>query len=183
MRHIGKWCVLSAFLWPMQALASVVSPPECTNPIGETVVFATRDTVRSGVAAGMANRSADGTPMVFRMNYESAPPAFQRFIDLHECAHHQTGDVDRPHPPRNSPAHLMNESIADCVAILRIRDESADPEAVMAELIPALRSAMTQVGFPEISTTSRVANLQHCYANYGSASEFISGVRASRNPD
>lgn len=180
MRQIGKWCVISAFLWPMQVFASVVSPPECTNQIGETVVFATRDTVRSGVAAGMANRSADGTPMVFRMNYQSAPPAFQRFIDLHECAHHQTGDVDRPHPPRNSPAHLMNESIADCVAILRIRDESADPDAVISELIPALRQAMTQVGFPTVSTDSRVANLEHCVANYGKASDFIAGVLESR---
>ncbi len=156
---------------------------ECTNHVGETVVFATRDTVRASVAAGMAIRAPDGTPMVFRMNYQSAPPAFQRFIDLHECAHHQTGDVDRPHPPRNSPAHLMNESIADCVAILRIRDESEDPEAVLAELVPALRSAMADVGFPEISTDSRVANLEHCYANYGSASDYIAGVLASRRTD
>ena len=183
MRAICTWSVVTLLLWPLHVFASERPAPECTNHVGETVVFATRDTVRASVAAGMANRAADGTPMVFRMNYQSAPPAFQRFIDLHECAHHQTGDVDRPHPPRNSPAHLMNESIADCVAILRIRDESQDPEAVLAELVPALRSAMADVGFPEISTDSRVANLEHCYANYGSASDYIAGVLALRRTD
>jgi hypothetical protein len=147
------------------------------------VEFETRNTSRAEIAAGMANRRADGTPMVYRMNYQTAPPAFQRFIDLHECAHHQVGDVDRPHPPRNSPAHLMNESIADCVAILRIREESADPDAVVSALIPALRSAMTQVGFPEISTQSRVANIEQCYAKEQSASDYIQGVRARKQTD
>ena len=65
----------------------------------------------------MAIRGPDRKPIIYRFNYEKSPPEFQIFVDYHECAHHQTGHVDQPHPPRNSYEHLMNESIADCLAI------------------------------------------------------------------
>ena len=173
-------CLSLAVFWASGARAELVDPPTCTNALGETVVFETRQGARVNFAAGMANRAADGTPTVYRMNYQSAVPTFQRFIDLHECAHHQTGDVDRPHPPRNSPAHLMNESIADCIAILRLRDENDDPETALNALIPALQEAMSAVGFPDISTDSRIDNLRHCYQNYGPANVYIEGILASR---
>ena len=28
----------------------------------------------------------------------------------------ETGDIDQPHPLRNSPDHMMNDRIADCIA-------------------------------------------------------------------
>ena len=64
----------------------------------------------------------------------------QKFIDLHECAHHQTGDVDRPIPPQNSPLQMMNESIADCIATLRIRDEEKNGKLliILIDLILAI---------------------------------------------
>ena len=89
----------------------VVDPPPCTNNKGEMVRFIERGSGGSGVAAGMAIRDRSGRPVIFRSNYAAAPPEFQSFIDRHECAHHQTGDVDRPPPPRNSADYLMNESI------------------------------------------------------------------------
>ena len=151
----------------------VITPPACVNNFGETILFSLRSGSQGGVAAGMANRNADGRPVIFRMNYEKATPAFQRFIDYHECAHHQVGHVDQPHPPRNSFAHLMNESIADCIAILRVREEADDSYDTV---IDGLVNAMTRVGFPKVSTDSRLKNIENCYKNYGSSAEFIEGV-------
>ena len=80
----------------------VVSPPTCSNNKGETVHFIETSRGWSEISAGMAIRDRDGKPVVYRSNYAASPPEFQSFVDRHECAHHQTGDVDRPHPPRNS---------------------------------------------------------------------------------
>ena len=74
----------------------------CSNNKGETVRFIEGSRGRPEISAGMAIRDRDGKPVVYRSNYAASPPEFQSFVDRHECAHHQTGDVDRPHPPRNS---------------------------------------------------------------------------------
>ncbi|NNE24791.1 MAG: hypothetical protein HKN11_19505 [Rhizobiales bacterium] len=158
----------------------VVSPPACTNYKGETVQFIDRSTANAGTAAGMANRDSSGTPIVVRSNFAATTPAYQSFIDRHECAHHQSGDVDRPHPPRNSPEHLMNEAISDCIAILRLRDEEGYDEAAVGKVTAAMRREMAKIGFPEISISSRISNIDNCYAKYGAAKEFIEGVLKQR---
>ena len=156
-----------------EATHSVIAPPSCSNNQGEPVSFISRSGLQGQVAAGMANRDTDGNPVIYRMNYDKATSAFQRFVDFHECAHHQVGHIDQPHPPRNSFEHLMNESIADCVAILRVREEANE---TYAAVIDGLKTAMTRVGFPKISTDSRISNITNCYDNYGSSAEFIEGV-------
>ncbi len=158
----------------------VVKPPLCDNHKGEKVDFIERSGGRAGIAAGMAVRDSSGKPVVFRSNYDSAPPEFQRFIDRHECAHHQTGDIDRPHPPRNSADHLMNESISDCVAILRLRDEEGYDRAAFNKVSAALRFEMANIGFPEISISSRIGNIDTCYAKYGSPQDFVFGILKHR---
>ena len=163
-----------------QAGFDIVAPPACLNYKGEAVVF--RDVKKAGPqsAAGMANRDENGVPVVYRFNYHTSPPALQRFIDLHECAHHQTGDVDRPHPPRNSQAHLMNESIADCIATLRLRDESEDGQDMLAAAVAELRAAMQAIGFPEITVESRVSNITNCFQKAETATAFTDGVLKHR---
>ena len=156
-----------------EATHLVTAPHSCSNNQGEPVLFISRSGLQGQVAAGMANRDIDGTPVIYRMNYDKATPAFQRFVDFHECAHHQVGHVDQPHPPLNSFEHLMNESIADCVAILRVREEASESYAAV---IDGLKTAMTRVGFPKSSTDSRISNVTNCYENYGSSAEFIEGV-------
>jgi len=158
----------------------IVPAPPCTNYKGETVQFIERSNEGSGLAAGMAIRDRSGKPVIFRSNYAAAPPEFQRFIDRHECAHHQTGDVDRPHPPRNSAEHLMNESISDCVAILRLRDEEAYNRASFSKVAAAMRHDMAKIGFPEISIGSRIRNIDNCYTKYGSPRNFIHGILKHR---
>ncbi len=175
--------VLSAILCQPIAHAETfesVEPPVCINNLSEQVSFENQKNDRGNLAAGMARRDSEGKPLILRFNYHLAPAGMQHFIDLHECAHHQTGDVDRPHPPRNSPEHLMNESIADCIAILRIRDEFSDAETLFDTIITQLRNDMTQAGFPEISISSRLSNIKNCYADYPPAARFISQILQDR---
>ena len=159
----------------------VVNPPPCTNNKGETVRFIESSRGRSSIAAGMAIRDRSGKPVVFRSNYAAAPPEFQNFVDRHECAHHQTGDIDRPHPPRNSPEHLMNESISDCVAILRMRDEEGYNREAFSRVADSLRHEMAKFGFPEISISSRISNIDNCYTKYGSPQDYVKRVLKHRS--
>jgi hypothetical protein len=153
---------------------------KCLNNLGEAVVFINGNSDRQKPAAGMAKRDEKGQPVVVRFNYDNAPIELQQFIDFHECAHHQVGDIDRPHPPRNSYEHLMNESIADCIAILRVRDEEESTYESYENLITSLEKDMKHVGFPPISISSRISNISNCYKNYGSVKSFIAGVIEKR---
>ena len=144
------------------------------------MVFINGNSDKQKPAAGMAKRDENGQPIVVQFNYESAPVELQQFIDFHECAHHQVGDIDRPHPPRNSYEHLMNESIADCIAILRFRDDEESTYESYENLIASLEKDMENIGFPVISISSRMSNISNCYKDYGSANSFISGVLAKR---
>ena len=128
----------------------------------------------------MARRDGVGMPVVYRLNYELAPPELQGFIDFHECARHQEGDVDQPHPPRNSAEHLMNKRIADYIASLRFRGAYQKSEADPKNLIAALRLDMEQIGFPEISVSSRISNITNCYNQYGLAGIYIRNVLEQR---
>jgi hypothetical protein len=165
---------------PPKATYEIVSPPNCLNYKDEKVRFINTTKGRPGVAAGMANKDKTGAPVVYRSNYGAAPQTFQRFIDRHECAHHQTGDVDRPHPPRNGQEHLMNESIADCIAIMRLRDEEHYDKAGFDGVAKAMRHDMEKIGFPEISVSSRISNISNCYKKYDSAESFINKVLKRR---
>ena len=158
----------------------VVAPPPCTSQKGETVRFIDSGRGRPDLATAMAARDGDGNAVVIRSNYTAAPPEFQSFIDRHECAHHQTGDVDRPHPPRNGPEHLMNESISDCIAILRLRDEDGYDRAAFDRVAAAMRSDMAKVGFPKISISSRISNIDNCFTKYGEPQDFINGILEQR---
>ena len=154
----------------------ITEPPICTNNNGEIVIFTNIENSNAPSAAGMANRDKDGLPVVYRFSYQKSPDALQRFIDLHECAHHQTGDIDLPHPPRNSPTHMMNESISDCIATLRIRDEYEEGESILKLAISELETAMTEMGFPSSSVGSRISNISNCFEKTETAQEFIDGV-------
>lgn len=154
--------------------------PACSNNKGEVVQFSNTDKGRPSMAAGMAIRDGNGNPIVMRSNFSAAPVEFQQFIDRHECAHHQTGDVDRPHPPRNGPEHLMNESISDCVAIRRLRDEEGFGKSSFEKVAAALRTDMAKIGFPESSISSRILNLSGCFANSASAKDLIKQVLQQR---
>ena len=155
---------------------AIASPPACQNNKGEPVRFENQMSPKAKSAAGMARRDEKGVPVIYRFAYAKSPQSLQKFIDHHECAHHQTGDIDRPHPPRNSPDHMMNESIADCIAILRMRDESTNSGAQIKNVKMALRQAMGEVGFPPSTIDSRISNIDNCAKKNTTAVEFIKAV-------
>ena len=154
----------------------IASPPACQNNKGETVRFENRISPKAKSAAGMARRDDKGVPVIYRFTYAKSPQSLQKFIDRHECAHHQTGDIDRPHPPRNSPDHMMNESIADCIAILRMRDETTDSQTQIKKVTHVLRQVMDAVGFPPSTIDSRISNIDNCAQKDATAAEFIKAV-------
>ena len=154
----------------------IATPPACQNNKGEPVRFKNQLSSKAKSAAGMARRDNKGVPVIYRFAYSKSPQSLQKFIDRHECAHHQTGDIDRPHPPRNSPDHMMNESIADCVAILRMRDETTNSQAQIKNVKMALRQTMGEVGFPPSTIDSRISNIDNCAQKNTAAVEFIKAV-------
>ena len=173
--------ILFMMAWPAssdknQLKYEIASPPNCKNNLGEKVLFKDVNNGRAKSAAGMAKRDDTGTPIVYRFAYQNSPKPLQQFIDFHECAHHQTGDVDLPHPPRNSPEHMMNESIADCIATLRIRDEINRGEDVVFLAVEQLVQDMITIGFPAMTTESRKANILTCLQKNETVDAFIDGV-------
>ncbi|MDA0845497.1 MAG: hypothetical protein O3C44_06130 [Proteobacteria bacterium] len=177
--------ILFMMAWPASSDESqlkyeIASPPNCKNNLGEKVLFKDVNNGRAKSAAGMAKRDDTGTPIVYRFAYQNSPKPLQQFIDFHECAHHQTGDVDLPHPPRNSPEHMMNESIADCIATLRIRDEINRGEDVVFLAVEQLVQVMITIGFPAMTTESRKANILTCLQKNETVDAFIDGVLKHR---
>ena len=168
--------------WSKESLAQfeIVTPPVCINNEGETVQFKKNSSQKAVFSAGMAKRNKKGVPIVYRFSYEKSPKAMQRFIDLHECAHHQTGDVDLPLPPQNSPLQMMNESIADCIATLRIRDEDEDGKALILDALLELKKTMSSLGFPTSSFNSRKLNISNCLKKNVSSETFVLDVLKHR---
>ena len=75
---------------------------------------------------------------------------------------------------------MMNESIADCIAALRMRDEIDDGRSLLTEAILALTNAMTDAGFAPLTTDSRVSNIENCMQKDTSPEGFINGVLMHR---
>jgi hypothetical protein len=127
-------------------------------------------------AAGIARHNDKGVLVIYRFAYAKSLQSLKKFIDHHECAHHQTGDIDRPHPPRNSPNHMMNESVADCVAILRIRAKTIDSQTQIQNVQMALRQTMDAAGFPPSTIDNRLVNIDNCARKDNTVVEFIKAI-------
>jgi len=57
---------------------------------------------------------------------------------------------------------MMNESIADCIATLRIRDENINGEALILDVLLELEKTMISLGFPTSSFNSGQLNISNC---------------------
>ena len=54
---------------------------------------------------------------------------------------------------------MMNESIADCIATLRIRDEIGTGRDVVIQAVQQLVEDMAKIGFSATTTYSRKSNI------------------------
>ena len=157
----------------------IISPPSCTNNKNESVHFQNLSSMSGHFSAGVA-KIKNGEPIIYRFNYEKSPKAFQIFIDFHECAHHQTGDLDQPHPPQNSLEHMMKESIADCIAAIRIREENKNGKKLIIDALVELTKIMSNLSFPTSSIKSREININNCFKKNTSLKLYILSILKNR---
>ena len=85
-----------------------------------------------------------------------------------------------PHPARKDPEHIRNETLADCIATLRIRDEIDGEKDVVIQAVEQLIKDMIKLGFPVVTRESRKANIFNCLQNNKSADALIEGVLRHR---
>ena len=117
----------------------ISKPPLCTNNNGKNVYFKNLNSKTGMFPAGVAKKDINGLPVIYRFNYQKAPKSLQMFIDFHECAHHQTGDLEKKPPQQNSFEYMMKESIADCVAAIRIKSDKINGKILMKEVLVELK--------------------------------------------
>ncbi len=70
----------------------------------------------------------------------------------------------------------MKESIADCIAALRMRES----EEMLIEALLELKKAMSALGFPLTSIKSRELNISNCFKKKISTKLYISKVLKKR---
>ena len=142
---------------------NISKPPSCSNNNGKNVYFENLDSKTGKFSAGVAKKDINGLPVIYRFNFQKTPKSLQMFIDFHECAHHQTGDLDKKPSEQNSLEYMIKESIADCVAAIRIKSDMINGKTLIEEVLVELKKTMIIIGFPKLTIQSRVNNIKNCF--------------------
>ena len=158
----------------------ISKPPLCSNNNGKNVYFQNRDSKTGKFTAGVAKKDVNGLPVIYRFNYQKAPKSLQMFIDFHECAHHQTGDLEKKPPEQNSLEYMMKESIADCVAAIRMKSDNINGKTLIKEALVELKKNMIAIGFPKSTIESREINIKKCFKKNISLTTYINKILKKR---
>ena len=158
----------------------ISKPPLCTNNNGKNVYFKNLNSKTGMFPAGVAKKDINGLPIIYRFNYQKSPNSLQLFIDYHECAHHQTGDLDKRPPPQNSIQYMIKENIADCVASIRMKSDKINGEILIKETLLELKKAMRVIGFPKALIESRELNIKKCFKKNISLKPYINHILKKR---
>lgn len=159
---------------------NISKPPSCTNSKGEKVSFKNLNSRTGRFTAGIAKRDINGLPIIYRFNYHKSSKALQMFIDFHECAHHQTGDLEKKPPPQNSIEYIMKENIADCVAAIRIKSDNINGKFIIKEALIELKKDMKIIGFSKSVIESRELNIKNCFKKDISLNEYLNYILVKR---
>ena len=159
---------------------NISKPPLCSNNKGENVSFKNLNSRTGRFTAGIAKRDINGSPVIYRFNYHKSSKSLQMFIDFHECAHHQTGDLEKKPPPQNSFEYIMKENIADCVAAIRIKSDKINGKLIIKEAIIELKKDMTIIGFSKSVIENRVLNIKNCFNKDISLNEYLNYILEKR---
>ena len=155
---------------------NISKPPSCSNNKGEKVSFKNLISRTGRFAAGIAKRDINGLPIIYRFNYHKSSKPLQMFIDFHECAHHQTGDLEKKPPPQNSFEYIMKENIADCIAAIRIKSDKINGKFIIKEALLDLKKDMTIIGFSKSVIESRELNIKTCFKKDISLTEYLNNI-------
>lgn len=158
----------------------ISKPPLCSNNRGEKVFFKNLSSKTGRFTAGVAKKDVNGSPIIYRFNYQKSSKALQMFIDFHECAHHQTGDLEKKPPLQNSFEYMMKESIADCVASIRIKKDKINGKLIIKKALIELKKDMTIIGFSKSTIESRELNIKNCFKKEISLAEYLNNVLEKR---
>ena len=159
---------------------NISKPPLCINNNGKNVNFQNLDSKTGKFTAGVAKKDVKGLPIIYRFNYQKAPKSLQMFIDFHECAHHQTGDLEEKLPEQNSLEYMMKESIADCVAAIRMKSDYINGKTLIKEALVELKKTMIVIGFPKSTIESREINIKKCFKKNIPLSTYINNILKKR---
>ena len=158
----------------------ISQPPLCFNNKGEKVLFQNLNSKIGKITAGVAKKGVNGLPIIYRFNYQKSPNSLQLFIDYHECAHHQTGDLDKRPPPQNIIQYMIKENIADCVASIRMKSDKINGEILIKETLLELKKAMRVIGFSKAIIESRELNIKKCFKKNISLKSYINHILNKR---
>ena len=75
---------------------------------------------------------------------------------------------------------MMNESIADCIATLRIRDEIGTGRDVVLQAVQQLVEDMVKIGFSATTTYSQKSNIFNFLEKEEAAEAFIDQILRHR---
>tara|TARA_B100001939_G_C16891501_1_gene595631 strand:- start:616 stop:1185 length:570 start_codon:yes stop_codon:yes gene_type:complete len=160
--------------------SNISKPPLCTNNKGEKVSFKNLNSRAGRFITGIAKRDLNGLPIIYRFNYHKSSKALQMFIDFHECAHHQTGDLEKRPPPQNSFKYKMKENTADCVAAIRIKSDIINGKSIIKEALFELKKDMKIIGFSKSVIESRELNIKNCFKKDISLNEYLNYILVKR---
>ena len=75
----------------------------------------------------------------------------------------------------------MKESIADCIAAIRIKSDKINGQFLIKEALVELKKDMTIIGFSKSTVESREMNIKKCFKKNISLSTYIDDILNKRN--
>ena len=76
---------------------------------------------------------------------------------------------------------MMKESIADCLAAIRIKSDEINGQFLIKEVLVELKKNMTIIGFSKSTIESREMNIKKCFKKNISLSTYIDDILNKRN--
>ena len=76
---------------------------------------------------------------------------------------------------------MMKESIADCVAAIRIKSDIINGHFLIKKVLVELNKDMTVIGFSKSTIESRKMNIKKCFKKNISLSTYIDDILNKRN--
>ena len=171
------------FLYSQKVFAKyeIADPPGCYNNKGEAVKFENMKSKTGKITIGIAKKDILGKPIVYRFNYDKSSKSLQKFVDYHECAHHQTGDLEKTNLAHNGKDYLLREEIADCIAAIRIKSDHLNDKNLIINTLNELKKAMIYIGFDELSIKRRKDNILKCFNKNISLTNYIKDIGMQKN--